>query len=400
MPHPAEASPTLTRQLQQLGLQPDQPPPDAQRWHALLHRVAQTYADFERRLAQADRSDARAWADTVADPQDLDAGDPDAALWIWQPGDASLRISARLAELLHRPAGTETLALSDWLTCLEDSDRELQCDYLMQAAQQPAQFTGRLRYTPAPGGELRWLRYELQSELPPGARSDGPRVSCLVQDITRRMVGDGSRPAAAGATAQDALTGLHSRAHFFDLVATARALAERDGQAIGLLHLDIDGLQGINERFGHDIGDRLLRGVAQRLRASVRQGDQIGRLAGDEFLLLVHPVDNVQHLEAIAYKLQAAVAVPMDVGGEAVSLSLSVGIAQHPRDAASLLDLVRAAGRACRAAKARGPGGCMLHEQLPPQPPCSKLQPAPMAALLATGTARVGASSVAPIPSA
>ncbi|HMZ00846.1 MAG TPA: GGDEF domain-containing protein, partial [Burkholderiaceae bacterium] len=360
MPHPHEASPTLARQLQQLRLQPDQPPPDAERWQALLEWVDRSFADYERQLALATRGEERAWADTVSEPRELDASDPGAAVWIWQPGDEALRISSGLAELLHLPPGTQTLPLAVWLTCLEDSDRELQCEYLMQAAQQSAQYTGQLRYTPPYGRELRWLRYALQSELPPGAPADALRVTCLVQDITRRMAADTAR----SATALDALTGLASRSHFFDLAATTRALAEREGRQVGLLCLDIDGLQRFNERYGHEIGDRLLRGVAQRLRASVRLGDQIGRLAGDEFLLLVHPIESVQHLEAIAYKIQAAVAVPMEIGGESISLSLSVGIALHPGDAATLLDLVRAAGRACEAAKARGPGGCMLHEQL------------------------------------
>lgn len=378
MPHPHEASPTLARQLQQLRLQPDQPPPDAERWQALLDWVDRTYADYERQLALATRGEERAWADTVSEPRELDASDPGAAVWIWLPGDEALRISCGLAELLHLPPSTQGLPLTVWLACLEDSDRELQCEYLMQAAQQPMQITGQLRYTPPHGRELRWLRYELRSEVPPGAPADAPRVSCLVQDITRRMAAD----AARSATALDPLTGLASRSHFFDMAATTRALAEREGRRIGLLYLDIDGLQRFNDRYGHEIGDRLLRSVAQRLRASVRLGDQIGRLAGDEFLLLVHPIESVQHLEAIAYKIQAAVGVPMDIGGESVTLSLSVGIALHPGDAASLLDLVRAAGRACEAAKARGPGGCMLHEQLPP-PVLAKPQPRVLASAAA-----------------
>lgn len=377
MPLPHEASPTLSRQLQQLDLQPDRPPPDAAHWQTLLEWVDRTYADYERQLGLTTRGEERAWADTVSEPRELDASDPGAAIWIWQPGDEALRISSGLAELLRLPLGTPALPLAVWLACLEDSDRELQCEYLMQAAQQTAQFTGQLRYTPPHGRELRWLRYELQSELPPGAPADALRVTCLVQDITRRMAAD----AARGAATLDTLTGLSNRSHFFDLAATARALAEREGHQIGLLYLDIDGLQRWNERYGHEIGDRLLRSVAQRLRASVRLGDQIGRLAGDEFLLLVHPIESVQHLEAIAYKIQTAVGVPMDIGGESVGLSLSVGIARHPSDAATLLDLVRAAGRACEAAKARGPGGCMLYEQLPPAPPPPQppLPPRPLA---------------------
>ncbi len=360
MPLPTEASTTLARQLRQLHLQPDQAPPDPQQWLALLDTVGRTYEDFERQIALATQGDP-AWADTVREGQEVAAKAPADAAWSWRLGDEALQICAELARLLHLPPGTRELPLTVWLACLDDSDRELQCEYLMQAAQQPRRIVGQLRYTPAAGGEQRWLHYELQSE----ASGEDAAVRCQVRDITERMLAEQSLP---GSGDQDALTGLHSRARLLNLAATARARAEHDGSRVGLLHLNVDGFHRLNEQHGREIGDRLLCGVAQRLRSSVRLGDQIGRLAGDEFLLLVHPVESVQHLEAIAYKLQAAVAVPMDIGHESVGLSLSVGVAMYPQDAASTLDLVRAAGRALQAARQRGRGRCVIHELLPTPP--------------------------------
>lgn len=364
----------LARQLQQLRLEPDQPPPHTQQWLALLDAVGRTYDDFERQISQATRGDPnnrrQAWADTVRDTPVLSTGEDEAAAaWSWRPGDEALAISPGMAQLLRLPPGTEALPLTVWLACLDDSDRELQCEYLMQVAQQPLAFTGQLRYTPPHGREQRWLHYELQSgdSLGAGPEGDleGPRIHCRVLDVTSRIQAE---EALHGSAEQDELTGLHNRGRFFDLAANARARALRDGQQLGLLSLDVDAFRRFNEAYGHEIGDRLLRGIAQRLRSTVRLDDQLGRLAGDEFLLLVHPVDSVQHLESIAYKLQAAVAVPMDLGGEPVSVSLSVGIAVFPQDATSTLDLVRAAGRAVRAAKQRGRGRCVLAEMLPPPP--------------------------------
>lgn len=363
----------LARQLQQLRLEPDQPPPHTQQWLALLDTVGRTYDDFERQISQATRDhrgNGQAWADTVREAPSLSTGDDEAAAaWSWRPGDEALEISPGMAQLLRLPPGTEALPLTVWLACLEDSDRELQCEYLMQVAQQPLAFTGQLRYTPPHGREQRWLHYELQSGGGFGNSAegdlDGARIQCRVLDVTSRIHAE---EALHGSAEQDGLTGLHNRARFFDLAANARARALRDGQQLGLLSLDVDGFRRFNEAYGHEIGDRLLRGIAQRLRSTVRLGDQLGRLAGDEFLLLVHPVDSVQHLESIAYKLQAAVAVPMDLGGEPVSVSMSVGIAVLPQDATSTLDLVRAAGRAARAAKQRGRGRCVLAEMLPPPP--------------------------------
>ncbi|BDI07523.1 sensor domain-containing diguanylate cyclase [Sphaerotilus microaerophilus] len=362
MPLPTEASTTLARQLRQLHLQPDQTPPDPQQWLALLDTVGRTYEDFERQIAQATQGDP-AWADTIREAREVTPRDPlDAAAWSWRLGDEALQVSAGLAHLLHLPPGTRELPLTVWLACLDDSDRELQCEYLMQAAQQRRRIVGQLRYMPATGNEQRWLHYELQSD-PVG--DDDAVVRCQVRDITARVRAEQSQP---GSDDQDALTGLHSRARLLNLAATARARAEHDGSRVGLLHLNVDGFHRLNELHGREVGDRLLCGVAQRLRSSVRLGDQIGRLAGDEFLLLVHPVESVQHLEAIAYKLQAAVAVPMDIGHESVGLSLSVGVAMYPQDAASTLDLVRAAGRALQAARQRGRGRCVIHELLPTPP--------------------------------
>lgn len=358
MPPPPSA--WLERQLTELGLQPDRPPQDPARWQALLGRVGQTYEALAGRLARgADGPAEVAWQDTVRDAAGADTLQASSACWSWQPGDEALRISPGLARLLSLPPGSTALPLTVWLACLDDSDRELQCEYLMQAAQRSARFSGQLRYTPAQGNEQRWLHYELHS----GGDGEAGLLHCEVLDITPRM----RREAAeARSDDQDALTGLASRPRFFDLIATARARAAQQGSQLGLLRLGVDGLREVNETHGHEVGDRLLRGVARRLAGSVRLGDQIGRLAGDEFLLLVDPVDSVQHLEAIAYKVQAAVGVPMDLGGTSLGVSLCVGIALHPQDAASTLDLVRAAGRALQAAKERGRGRCVLHEQLPP----------------------------------
>lgn len=357
-PHPACA--WLDRLLAELGLQADRPPQEPERWQALLARIGQAYealATHAHRTAEP-ALDA-AWQDTVRDAAPADAAQASSACWSWQPGDEALRISPALARLLSLPAERTDLPLTVWLACLDDSDRELQCEYLMQAAQRSARFSGQLRYTPAQGSEQRWLHYELHSE----GDGEAGLLHCEVLDITPRMRRDA---AEARSDDQDALTGLASRARFFDLIATARARAAQQGSQLGLLRLGVDGLREVNESHGHEVGDRLLRGVARRLAGSVRLGDQIGRLAGDEFLLLVDPVDSVQHLEAIAYKVQAAVGVPMDLGGISLGVSLSVGIALHPQDAASTLDLVRAAGRALQAAKERGRGRCVLHEQLPP----------------------------------
>lgn len=118
------------------------------------------------------------------------------------------------------------------------------------------------------------------------------------------------------------------------------ALAKREGFRTAVLFIDLDGFKAINDTLNHAGGDAALRIVANRLRASVRSADTVGRIGGDEFVIVLSHVERAEDVAAVARKIIATVAEPLDVYGTPCQIGASIGIAIHPEhgnDAAALL---------------------------------------------------------------
>jgi diguanylate cyclase (GGDEF)-like protein/PAS domain S-box-containing protein len=155
----------------------------------------------------------------------------------------------------------------------------------------------------------------------------------------------------------DALTGLPNRRLFQDRLERALAYARREGQAVAVLYLDLDGFKAVNDEKGHDVGDALLQAVAQRLDATVRREDTVARLGGDEFGVVLMSVRQPEDALDVGRKLRAALQEPLDVNGTPVPLGASVGVAVYPSDGVTADALMRAADGAMYAVKAGGKGG-------------------------------------------
>ena len=127
----------------------------------------------------------------------------------------------------------------------------------------------------------------------------------------------------------DPLTGLPNRRLLVDRVSMALVRARRDQSAMAVLYLDLDGFKEINDRLGHGAGDALLKMVAGRLSAAVREEDTVARLGGDEFVIVLHLSDGADAGQ-VASKLIAAVSQPYEIEGQAVSVTISAGVALYP----------------------------------------------------------------------
>jgi diguanylate cyclase (GGDEF)-like protein len=150
----------------------------------------------------------------------------------------------------------------------------------------------------------------------------------------------------------DELTDLPNRAALLELVGAALGREERG--PVALLHLDLDGFKTVNDSLGHVVGDALLQQVAKRLAARIRPGDAVGRLSGDQFLVLAHDVD-ANEAASLAFRLQSAFAAPFAARGISVPLSASIGVAvAAPGDGSDAHGLVSDADSAMYAAKASG----------------------------------------------
>lgn len=130
----------------------------------------------------------------------------------------------------------------------------------------------------------------------------------------------------------DSLTAVPNRQYFQDQLEQATRRARRGGKQLGLLFIDLDRFKSINDTLGHQVGDRLLCAVVNRLKSSVRSGDILARLGGDEFVVLVEDVRGPLELEAVAKNILTVFDNPFNLGDRHVSITASIGISLYPAD--------------------------------------------------------------------
>ena len=157
----------------------------------------------------------------------------------------------------------------------------------------------------------------------------------------------------------DALTDLPNRYLLLERLSQLCSIAERERRPIAVLFLDLDGLKGVNDTFGHEAGDLLLKMVAARLQRRVRHTDTVARLGGDEFVVLLDNAANKADVARLAATIVERINEPIKLHGETVHVGCSVGIALNPEDGTTPAELIAIADRAMYKAKARG-GSCFV----------------------------------------
>jgi diguanylate cyclase (GGDEF)-like protein len=159
----------------------------------------------------------------------------------------------------------------------------------------------------------------------------------------------------------DGLTGMANRALFWDRLNHAIAVASREQRPVAVVYLDLDGFKGINDRYGHMVGDMVLAGVAERLETCVRPADTLARLGGDEFGVVIEGNDG-RPPEELGHRLLACLDLPFRVGTEAIPVGASVGMAVGIWTGAD--QAVAAADAAMYRAKALGKGRVVIDVSL------------------------------------
>jgi diguanylate cyclase (GGDEF)-like protein/PAS domain S-box-containing protein len=156
----------------------------------------------------------------------------------------------------------------------------------------------------------------------------------------------------------DALTKVPNRMQFQHLLQRAIAKAKKTNRSVCLFYVDIDYFKDINDTFGHLAGDAVLETVAERLGNSLPQDSVIGRLAGDEFAVILDQIEagtkGQEVMDKFANKILAELAEPFNVQGNEVFMTASMGIAQYPIDAPNVIDLIRNADAALYQSKKAG----------------------------------------------
>jgi diguanylate cyclase (GGDEF)-like protein len=164
----------------------------------------------------------------------------------------------------------------------------------------------------------------------------------------------------------DPLTGLDNRTSLAPALEKAVERTRRRATRLAGLFVDLDGFKSINDRHGHDAGDRLLVEVARRLRTALRASDPVARLGGDEFFVLLEDINDSAPAERVAAKLLAELQAPYDIGaGRPVHISASIGVSLYPDDAGDAATLIKHADAAMYAAKQAGKNAYRFFEALP-----------------------------------
>lgn len=161
----------------------------------------------------------------------------------------------------------------------------------------------------------------------------------------------------------DALTGLPNRVQVRDRFDLAKAYAERNHDCVALLYLDLDRFKTINDSLGHGTGDMLLKEVASRLRDCVRETDTISRQGGDEFVILLANIQDIDAIAPVSSKLLERVSAPFSINDSLLSISTSIGIAVYPNDGNDFDTLLRRADTAMYKAKESGRNASLFYNR-------------------------------------
>ncbi len=178
------------------------------------------------------------------------------------------------------------------------------------------------------------------------------------RDITEKKRA-GEKIAALART--DSLTGLPNRAAFLERLNLEFARAKRGGNKFALHYIDLDHFKDVNDTLGHPVGDQLLRIVADRVKACVRETDMVARFGGDEFAVLQDDIENAGSIETLAAKIGKVVAAPFAIDGNQVHTTASIGIVPYRSDVAGVDAMMMKADLALYRAKNEGRNQYRFH---------------------------------------
>ena len=191
-------------------------------------------------------------------------------------------------------------------------------------------------------------------DVPCMTEEDMGLIGIMIEIATIAIEGRRSEKKILQLAHYDELTGLPNRFLYNQHLAKALSLAERNRTRLAVLFLDLDRFKNINDTFGHDEGDKVLRSVSQRFRQTLRESDIVARVGGDEFILLIDQFSEPRDLGDIADKLLFEASQPFEIYGQECQLSASIGIATFPTDGRDAQTLLKNADIAMYRAKNKG----------------------------------------------
>jgi diguanylate cyclase (GGDEF)-like protein/PAS domain S-box-containing protein len=197
-------------------------------------------------------------------------------------------------------------------------------------------------------GRYHWV--DVEGSAIPGEPGTSPTYVLSTRIVDAEV---GALAALQDQARHDELTGLVNRHAVFDQLGRTLAGEARTGSRVAMAFCDLDGFKAVNDEYGHSAGDALLRAISRRLERAVRSGDVVARIGGDELLVILHGVHDLEEAVHIAENLRECVGQPTPVAGGTVAVSASIGVTLA--DAGESVDqIVARADAAMYEAKRRG----------------------------------------------
>lgn len=224
----------------------------------------------------------------------------------------------------------------------------------LEAGEMPS-FQAELRIVP-PAGAVMWTLLSVSVVR----NVNGVALYHIVQaqDVTARRSAEEQLVYVAY---YDALTGVSNRAQINRELEQALALCRRRGEKLAVMFIDLDNFKLVNDTLGHKAGDALLREVALRLRGTVRETDIVGRLGGDEFIVILPGIESEGAVSGVCAKLIETMGAPLEFEGHLLQTSCSIGVSLYPRDALTADRLIVTADDAMYRAKELGKNGYVFY---------------------------------------
>lgn len=249
----------------------------------------------------------------------------------------------------------ETLG-EQWVNAIHTGDVEDVLKKLRRSLEKGHDLSIELRLI-SPLGSIRWVEFATRVLFDSQGQLQG--FLGTFADITDRLIYQEKLRLVAE---YDYLTGLANRNLFQDRLQQALYSFQRDKRSVYVMFLDLDGFKDVNDTFGHEIGDKMLKEVSNRLLGVLRRDDTVARFGGDEFVVLLGKLANPDNVALVADKIIQAVSKPYRLDGQDAYVTVSIGIAKSGPDSHTIDGMLKQADDALYLAKNSGKNKCQMYD--------------------------------------